>query len=180
VEIDIFIPELKLGFEYQGEHHFEENSRAGFGSIEEQKFRDEKKIKICSEFGISIIIIPYWWNNNIESLKATILQKFPNLSEFFPRHFISEFRGKSPISPLKNESLILTMNITLSQVWSENINPKGYWISEKFDGIRAIWRENNLFSRFGNKFDVPDWWKIKIPPEIDKKGFALGRVIFRI
>jgi len=33
VEIDIFIPELKLGFEYQGEHHFEETQGRDLGLL---------------------------------------------------------------------------------------------------------------------------------------------------
>jgi len=42
------------------EHHYEENAKNGFGIIESQLFRHEKKVKTCSEHGIKLIIIPYW------------------------------------------------------------------------------------------------------------------------
>jgi len=106
-------------------------------------------------------------------LKATIIKEFPfledevsmnvNFSESISRPFL-----------FFNESKKNSMNITLAHIWIESqINPKGYWISEKFDGIRAIWKENSLFSRFGNKFDFPDWRKIK-----SEKGLVLDGELF--
>lgn len=34
---------------------------------------------MCSSFGISLVIIPFWWNNTIESLAATINKKRPDI-----------------------------------------------------------------------------------------------------
>jgi hypothetical protein len=30
-------------------------------------------------------------------------------------------------------------SLLLARVWNENIDPTGYWISEKYDGCRAFW-----------------------------------------
>ena len=45
IELDIYIPQLELAFEYQGEHHYFENPK--FGSIELQTIRDTEKLKLC-------------------------------------------------------------------------------------------------------------------------------------
>ncbi len=29
------------------------------------------------------------------------------------------------------------------------LNPKGWWISEKFDGVRALWNKSNFVSKTG-------------------------------
>ena len=40
----------------------------------------------------------------------------------------------------------------------ENQDPKGWWMSEKLDGVRAIWNGRTLVSRNGNEFNAPDWF----------------------
>jgi len=32
-------------------------------------------------------------------------------------------------------------------------------MSEKLDGVRAFWNGNDFYSRAGNKFNAPDWFK---------------------
>jgi len=151
IELDLFIPKLNLAFEYQGEHHYEENPKGGFGSFESQQFRDQKKKQICSEHGIELIIIPYWWENKIESLKSTIFKEYPNIS-LEKKKFKEVTSTSNSKYQLKN-----LINVTLAQVWNAELNPSGYWMSEKYDGIRAIWKDNSLFSRHGIKFHVPSW-----------------------
>jgi len=72
LELDIFLPQLNLALEYQGEQHFHEISSAGFGALVPQQIWDHEKIKLCLENRIKLIIIPYWWNNQTDSLIATI------------------------------------------------------------------------------------------------------------
>eukprot|EP01125_Pyxidicula_operculata_P017279 TRINITY_DN6048_c0_g1_i1.p1 TRINITY_DN6048_c0_g1~~TRINITY_DN6048_c0_g1_i1.p1 ORF type:complete len:420 (-),score=48.57 TRINITY_DN6048_c0_g1_i1:135-1205(-) len=74
-EIDIFIPELNIGFEYQGEHHFHDlHSAYGPAStVHLYKTRDDLKRKLCRELGIVLIHIPYWWKGDVTSL----LEYFP-------------------------------------------------------------------------------------------------------
>jgi DNA ligase-1 len=31
-------------------------------------------------------------------------------------------------------------------------NPTGWWVSEKFDGIRALWNGSNFISKNGNSY----------------------------
>jgi hypothetical protein len=36
--------------------------------------RDKEKKQQCKEKGITLVVIPFWWNKGIASLKATIHQ----------------------------------------------------------------------------------------------------------
>lgn len=70
MELDIWLPEEKLAFEYQGEQHYHSLEKA-FGdlaSLSPYTERDEKKLQRCSTVGISLIIIPYWWDGSMPSL----------------------------------------------------------------------------------------------------------------
>jgi len=77
IELDIFLPEINLAFEFHGEQHFQDITAAGYMSFEERQSRDVEKLNLCSKKGIILISIPYWWDNKTESLLATILQAFP-------------------------------------------------------------------------------------------------------
>ena len=74
VELDIFIPDLKLAFEYQGKHHYEE--LATWSGIELQKTRDKEKLDLCNLLGIHLISIPYWLDLTAEAIKETIPDQF--------------------------------------------------------------------------------------------------------
>ncbi len=43
-----------------------------YGNSEDLKKRDHAKKLACSSVNITLIEIPYWWDRNLNSLKATI------------------------------------------------------------------------------------------------------------
>ena len=43
----------------------------------------------------------------------------------------------------------------LNKDGSAVVDPSGWWVSEKFDGYRAIWTGKEFRSRQGHKFNVP-------------------------
>jgi DNA ligase 1 len=45
-----------------------------------------------------------------------------------------------------------------------SVNPKGYLISEKFDGVRAVWDGEDLRFRSGQRVNAPAWFLAKLPP----------------
>ena len=54
--------------------------------------------------------------------------------------------------------------------------PKGWYVSEKYDGYRAIWDGKDFRSRANNIFNAPDWFKLWMPPGIVLDGeLFLGR-----
>ena len=71
VQFDVFVVKRNLAFEYHGRQHYEDAPDV-FAPLEMYKYRDSEKQKLCKEFGIHLVIVPYWWDNQIDSLKNTI------------------------------------------------------------------------------------------------------------
>eukprot|EP01114_Cavostelium_apophysatum_P023042 TRINITY_DN8558_c0_g1_i1.p1 TRINITY_DN8558_c0_g1~~TRINITY_DN8558_c0_g1_i1.p1 ORF type:complete len:373 (-),score=66.08 TRINITY_DN8558_c0_g1_i1:152-1270(-) len=70
MELDVYIPSLRLAFEYQGIQHYQK--QPFLGTEEKDLKRDSVKRKACDGLGITLIEIPYWWDQKKESLMATI------------------------------------------------------------------------------------------------------------
>jgi len=77
VELDIFIPELALSFEYHGEYHYQ--FVPIHDDIAKVQQRDQSKQEICKSRGISLIVIPFWWDKYLESLSHTIHKYRPDI-----------------------------------------------------------------------------------------------------
>lgn len=65
-----------------GEHHYHQMNKA-FGPGLETLYstNDKMKSNICKEKGISLIVVPYWWNSSTDLLKELILHQRPDLNE---------------------------------------------------------------------------------------------------
>jgi hypothetical protein len=74
----IFFPQLSLAFEYQGEHHYSSTLYLGDSII--RKRRDQAKRKFASQFGITLISIPFWWDRSSDSLASTIEYYRPDIN----------------------------------------------------------------------------------------------------
>ncbi len=48
--------------------------------------------------------------------------------------------------------------VALANVYEEGVDLSAYWVSEKLDGVRALWDGEALYSRRGNRFTVPAWF----------------------
>lgn len=42
-------------------------------------------------------------------------------------------------------------------------DPTGWWVSEKYDGVRAIWTGEKLLSRHGKNLNPPAWFTAGLP-----------------
>ena len=74
VQFDIFMIQRNIAIEYHGKHHYEDIP-FGFANLETYKYRDLEKEKICKQHGIHLIVIPYWWDNKLDSLKTFLYSK---------------------------------------------------------------------------------------------------------
>jgi hypothetical protein len=95
LEIDIYIPALKLGFEFNGkQHHYEE-----------QKLRDKIKKDFCKKNNITLITI---WTNTLDcNLFEYLSNKYPEIPFIKPsKEFLRDFN----IEVTKYKKIISKMN----------------------------------------------------------------------
>ena len=54
-------------------------------------------------------------------------------------------------------------NVLLAQEYKAGIDVQQYLVSEKFDGMRAIWDGKTFYTRRGNKIHAPEWFTKGLP-----------------
>jgi len=54
------------------------------------------------------------------------------------------------------------MSVLLAKTWAGS-DPAGWWMSEKLDGVRAVWDCRTLSTRTGQAIDAPQWFIDALP-----------------
>ncbi|CAG8441009.1 15065_t:CDS:2 [Funneliformis caledonium] len=78
-----------------------------------------------------------------------------------------------PMSIMKGNSV----DVVLAFSWKpDEVDPTGWWVSEKLDGVRAFWnsKSGKFYSRNGNEFVAPSWFTDGIPRDRDLDGELFG------
>lgn len=70
--------------------------------------------------------------------------------------------------------------LLLSNIYRDDINLRDYWVSEKFDGVRAYWNGKHLLSRQGNIYHAPDWFTSALPDTKLDGELWIGRGKFEL
>ncbi len=65
--------------------------------------------------------------------------------------------------------------LLLADVYHQAVDPKAFWISEKLDGVRAVWDGQRLHFRSGNSVPAPDWFTKGLPAQPLDGELWLGR-----
>lgn len=65
--------------------------------------------------------------------------------------------------------------VLLANVYRDAIDPAGYLVSEKFDGVRGVWDGQTLRFRSGRPVPAPAWFTAKLPREPLDGELWLGR-----
>ena len=88
----------------------------------------------------------------------------------YPRSFINRRRfvmGASSVvacALAREVDARPTPPLMLAEVY-DDVDPSGFWISEKYDGVRAYWDGAQLLTRAGNRIAAPDWFIAPLPRE---------------
>lgn len=77
LELDVYLPDCAVAFEYQGAQHYVDTML--YGRHEPYRQRDSLKKAIAKEAGITIIDVPYWWDGKPASLLASFADSHPQL-----------------------------------------------------------------------------------------------------
>jgi hypothetical protein len=107
--------------------------------------------------GITVVPIPFWWNKSPGSLAATVQAIRPDLQ-------LSSSESAIPLSmPLRAQSFRYTP--ISSKKYAEQIDPTGWLLMEKYDGVRVYWDGKQLY-RSSSKIviDVPSRYSLPSIP----------------
>src|SRR3954467_2589469 len=77
-------------------------------------------------------------------------------------------KEKDPSAATQTESQ--TPRLLLANVWKPSIDPTGWWMSEKYDGLRAYWDGCELWSRQGHLIYAPKYFVAELPNDIALDG----------
>lgn len=69
--------------------------------------------------------------------------------------------------------------ILLAESWDDSRDYRGWWMSEKLDGVRAYWTGTVFLSRQGNQYHAPDWFTADLPDVPLDGELWLGRKQFQ-
>jgi DNA ligase-1 len=61
------------------------------------------------------------------------------------------------------------------ELYRQGVDPVPYWVSEKLDGVRAVWDGEELRFRSGNPIHAPAWFTRGLPPQPLDGELWLGR-----
>jgi len=70
--------------------------------------------------------------------------------------------------------------VMLAHRWDQKVDIKGWWMSEKLDGVRGYWTGKELISRSGNLFSVPKWFTRNFPSTPLDGELWIGRRQFSV
>lgn len=69
------------------------------------------------------------------------------------------------LAPVIHAQSSESMRALLANIAAADIDPTPYLVSEKYDGVRALWDGQTLRSRAGNAFAAPAWFLAKLPKQ---------------
>jgi len=67
--------------------------------------------------------------------------------------------------PKEQDKLKSKPQVMLANIYHEGVDLNKYWVSEKYDGVRAIWNGEQLISRGGNIYHAPKWFTKDFPSQ---------------
>ncbi len=74
----MYLPEFSLAIEYNGEGHYKFIPL--YDELETTQRRDKVKKYLCESNGITLLVVPYWWDKSAESLARTIHELRPDIT----------------------------------------------------------------------------------------------------
>ena len=68
--------------------------------------------------------------------------------------------------------------VLLARNYDDSVDPRLYWVSEKLDGVRALWDGKTLHFRSGRTIHAPAWFTAGLPPHPLDGELWMGRQRF--
>eukprot|EP00026_Physarum_polycephalum_P003689 Phypoly_transcript_03703.p1 GENE.Phypoly_transcript_03703~~Phypoly_transcript_03703.p1 ORF type:complete len:716 (-),score=110.69 Phypoly_transcript_03703:87-2234(-) len=163
LELDFWLPSLKLAVEYQDPHHYVTTWYA-FSPRDGVQQRDNEKLKLIEERGDTLVLVPCWWDGSEDKLVATIRKKRP---ELLVNHSVScdPIDAEPPPGYFKVDCVPSVGELMIATFGYSTSHTRSWWIAEKYDGLRACWNplDRTLYSRAGRRLAVSVLQRAKFP-----------------
>eukprot|EP00026_Physarum_polycephalum_P003577 Phypoly_transcript_03590.p1 GENE.Phypoly_transcript_03590~~Phypoly_transcript_03590.p1 ORF type:complete len:736 (+),score=72.25 Phypoly_transcript_03590:158-2365(+) len=160
LEIDLWVKRLHICFEFQDSYHYATTwySQVPFESIRQ---KDYIKQHLLQEKEETLVVVPFWWQGDVESLAATIVFQRPDID-------LPHSGACIPLNPLCEDievaNIPLVGGIMLASFPPHFVDFKRtisssdpWWLGEKYDGVRFCWHPLSqiLYTRRGNEITMP-------------------------
>lgn len=109
--------------------------------------------------------------------KREAKNRSPSLQGFMRRFLCALLLVLPPLN-LPAEEIKKAPALSLANVYHDGVDAAQYWVSEKLDGVRTYWDGAALYSRQGNRFQVPDWFVKEFPQTPLDGELWMGRGAF--
>eukprot|EP00026_Physarum_polycephalum_P002627 Phypoly_transcript_02635.p1 GENE.Phypoly_transcript_02635~~Phypoly_transcript_02635.p1 ORF type:complete len:741 (+),score=93.71 Phypoly_transcript_02635:157-2379(+) len=169
LELDIWIPELEISFEFQDSYHY---ITTWYTHHTQKKInlKDTLKKDLAHKQHITFIEIPCWWDGAKQSLSASTLFYRPdlNVSTLSDHELISL---NPPLDFFKFKEVPDVGELMLPSFPMElpdfDISENTWWLGEKYDGMRCCWNpiQRKLYTRTGAQ--------VQLRPEISRNLFPI-------
>eukprot|EP01137_Pigoraptor_chileana_P013130 Opistho-2@66308 len=88
-------------------------------------------------------------------------------------------RKASAAAASTNDDGSTDVAVLLANSWTPDVNPTGWHVSEKLDGVRSYWNGKTRLSRVGNKFYTPPSFTKDFPQFALDGELWMGRKLFQ-
>eukprot|EP00026_Physarum_polycephalum_P000538 Phypoly_transcript_00539.p1 GENE.Phypoly_transcript_00539~~Phypoly_transcript_00539.p1 ORF type:complete len:959 (+),score=132.38 Phypoly_transcript_00539:57-2933(+) len=178
LELDVWIPDLNLSFEFQDTYHY---TTTWYSQVTRDRIKQKDRVKryLSHERGISLVVVPCWWDGTVNSLISTIHFYRPDL---LAPSGISPILLNPPLGFFKPRYIPDVGELMLASFPTEKFDIKPaqrntWWMGEKYDGIRCC---NNpfdrlVYSRGGNELSLENCIMENIPKTFIDGEFWFGR-----
>lgn len=79
-------------------------------------------------------------------------------------------KSRKPAASRSPKSIGIVKQPMLADKYNAKMDPTGMWVSEKLDGIRAMYIDGKFLSRSGLQFAVPKWFHDAMPTGVPLDG----------
>eukprot|EP00026_Physarum_polycephalum_P000846 Phypoly_transcript_00847.p1 GENE.Phypoly_transcript_00847~~Phypoly_transcript_00847.p1 ORF type:complete len:1309 (+),score=236.62 Phypoly_transcript_00847:226-3927(+) len=153
MELDVLLPRLNLAFEFQDAYHYVTTWYAPKKTANVQENDSMKKLAALSR-GISVVVVPCWWDGTAESLRTTINFERPELMKKTKLKAISLNPpcGHFPEARLPDVGELMLASFPIDSKFQSSIVPHNWWLGEKYDGVRCFWNsaQRAIYTRTAN------------------------------
>jgi DNA ligase-1 len=129
--------------------------------------------------GVYSCTCPAWRNQSAKIDRRSCKHLRRHLGDEFENNRLGQTGTATPATQPAAEAQEATApKLLLAESWDNERDLTGWFMSEKLDGVRALWTGERLCSRNGNEFLAPAWFTKGLPKTpldgelwIDRKAF---------